>query len=50
MPNSRTIFDILKKYGKKITSHNSTIPDDNGHYLSISIGTKKNQVIKQICM
>ena len=33
-----------EKYGNVIKSHNSTIPGDSGHYLSIPINTQKNRV------
>ena len=33
-----------EKYGNVIKSHNSTIPGDSGHYLSIPLNTQKNRV------
>ena len=33
-----------EKTGNKIESHNKTMPDDDGHYLDISLNTKKNKV------
>ena len=33
-----------EKTGNKIESHNKSMPDDDGHYLDISLNTKKNKV------
>ena len=40
----RELPEFDEKYGNVIRSHNSTIPDDNGHYLSIELNNKKNGV------